>query len=93
MCNSPLKLDYRFRCYHAFQLSLRVQGQVDGAEHLNVHIMTTTVFWDFISVVIMPFHPGNLFFSLMTFTCFALICPSFTTQLCLYSYEKRLIKI
>lgn len=41
---------------------------------------------------VMPFHTGNLFFSLVTFTHFALRCPSLTTQLYLYGSENRLIK-
>lgn len=33
--DSLLNLACRFRCYHTFQLSLRLQGQMEGAEHLK----------------------------------------------------------
>lgn len=46
--DSLLNLALRFQCYHTFQSSLRLQGQMEGAEYLRVHIVTMRSFQGFI---------------------------------------------
>lgn len=61
-----LDLAYRFSCYHTFQSSLRLQGQMElNIWHMSVHITTMRIFQDFISIIVIPFDTGNLFFSLI----------------------------